>query len=392
MSSEAVIEIESRGTVTGQSIRLYQAVCEQLSHLQSPFLLAIRLYWGWQFAQTGWGKLNHLAKITGFFANLGIPFPVFNAHFVSGLEFFGGLLLISSLGSFRRMLLLQSSGTIGLDNGGFATSGPRRGTENTVWILEATASTARSSLGPTLSGFVPGKANYVIIYGEGCFNSKRQARWTVELYTIFRQLPWLSWWVERTLRPDTREGSELRVHADRVGDHGVMCGRAFALKRGDEMADRAFIALPDYREYSTQEMKRRAEEFHAEIRRRRTVREFSDRHVPREIIEDCVLAAGTAPSGANMQPWHFVVVSNPAVKKKIRDAAEEEEREFYRHKAPQEWLDSLSPRHEEQFLETEVQHSMQESILESALFREISFTSETIQPIGENARNVSGNL
>jgi iodotyrosine deiodinase len=102
------------------------------------------------------------------------------------------------------------------------------------------------------------------------------------------------------------------------------------------MADRAFIALPDYREYSTQEMKRRAEEFHAEIRRRRTVREFSDRHVPREIIEDCVLAAGTAPSGANMQPWHFVVVSNPAVKKKIRDAAEEEEREFYLHKAPQE--------------------------------------------------------
>lgn len=109
------------------------------------------------------------------------------------------------------------------------------------------------------------------------------------------------------------------------------------------MADRAFIALPDYREYSTQEMKRRAEEFHAEIRRRRTVREFSDRHVPREIIEDCVLAAGTAPSGANMQPWHFVVVSNPAVKKKIRDAAEEEEREFYRHKAPQEWLDALAP-------------------------------------------------
>jgi iodotyrosine deiodinase len=109
------------------------------------------------------------------------------------------------------------------------------------------------------------------------------------------------------------------------------------------MADRAFIALLDYREYSTQEMKRRAEEFHAEIRRRRTVREFSDRHVPREIIEDCVLAAGTAPSGANMQPWHFVVVSNPAVKKKIRDAAEEEEREFYRHKAPQEWLDALAP-------------------------------------------------
>jgi iodotyrosine deiodinase len=109
------------------------------------------------------------------------------------------------------------------------------------------------------------------------------------------------------------------------------------------MAARAFIALPDYREYSMQEMKRRAAEFQAEMRRRRTVREFSDRHVPREIIEDCLRAAGTAPSGANMQPWHFVVVSDPAVKKKIRDAAEKEEREFYHHKAPQEWLDALAP-------------------------------------------------
>jgi iodotyrosine deiodinase len=122
-----------------------------------------------------------------------------------------------------------------------------------------------------------------------------------------------------------------------------MCGRAFALKRGDEMADRAFVTLPDYREYSTQEMKRRAAEFHAEIRRRRTVREFSDRHVPREIIENCLLAAGTAPSGANLQPWHFVVVSDPALKKKIRDAAEKEEYEFYHGKAPKEWLDALAP-------------------------------------------------
>ena len=109
MSSEAVIEIERRGTVTGQSIRLYQAVCEQLSHLQSPFLLAIRLYWGWQFAQTRWGKLNQLAKITGFFASLGIPFPAFNAHFVSGLEFFGGLLLILGLASRLTGLLLAGN-------------------------------------------------------------------------------------------------------------------------------------------------------------------------------------------------------------------------------------------------------------------------------------------
>jgi iodotyrosine deiodinase len=93
------------------------------------------------------------------------------------------------------------------------------------------------------------------------------------------------------------------------------------------MADRAFIALPDYREYSMQEMKRRATEFQAEMRRRRTVREFSSRHVPREIVEDCLRAAGAAPSGANMQPWRFVIVSNPAVKKKIRDAAAVDRRE-----------------------------------------------------------------
>jgi iodotyrosine deiodinase len=109
------------------------------------------------------------------------------------------------------------------------------------------------------------------------------------------------------------------------------------------MTDSTLIALPNYREYSTEEMKRRTLEFLTEIRRRRTVREFSDRHVPREIIEDCLRAAGTAPSGANMQPWHFVVVSDPAVKKKIRDAAEKEEYEFYHRKAPQEWLDALAP-------------------------------------------------
>lgn len=90
-------------------------------------------------------------------------------------------------------------------------------------------------------------------------------------------------------------------------------------------------------------MKRRAAEFYEEIRRRRTVREFSDRPVPREVIEDCLRAAGTAPSGANMQPWHFVVVSDPAVKRKIRVGAEKEEYDFYHHKAPQEWLDALAP-------------------------------------------------
>ena len=103
------------------------------------------------------------------------------------------------------------------------------------------------------------------------------------------------------------------------------------------------VALPDYQEYPVDAMKRRAAEFYNDVRRRRTVREFSDRPVPREIIEDCVRAAGTAPSGANMQPWHFVVVSDRSIKQKIRVEAEKEEYEFYHHKAPREWLDALAP-------------------------------------------------
>ncbi len=104
-----------------------------------------------------------------------------------------------------------------------------------------------------------------------------------------------------------------------------------------------FISLSDYREYPLEEMQRRAEEFYADIKRRRTVREFSDRPVPCEIIENCLRAAGTAPNGANLQPWHFVVVSDPETKKRIRVAAEEEERDFYSGRAPQEWLDALAP-------------------------------------------------
>ena len=104
-----------------------------------------------------------------------------------------------------------------------------------------------------------------------------------------------------------------------------------------------FVPLSTYREYSSEEMKHRAAEISSEMQRRRTVREFSSREVPLEIIQNCLRAAGTAPSGANMQPWHFVVVSDPAVKRKIREAAEQEEHEFYHHKAPQEWLDALAP-------------------------------------------------
>ena len=90
-------------------IWLYTRVATMFSHLQSPFLLAVRLYWGWQFAQTGWGKMHHIAKIAGFFASLGIPFPSANAHFIAGLEFVGGLLLIAGLGSRFIGLLLAGN-------------------------------------------------------------------------------------------------------------------------------------------------------------------------------------------------------------------------------------------------------------------------------------------
>jgi iodotyrosine deiodinase len=98
-----------------------------------------------------------------------------------------------------------------------------------------------------------------------------------------------------------------------------------------------------FREIPVDEMLQRARQFRQELQRRRTVRAFSDRPVPRAIIEEALTAAGTAPSGANMQPWHFVVVSDAAVKRRIRVAAETEEREFYENRAPQEWLDALAP-------------------------------------------------
>jgi putative oxidoreductase len=88
-------------------IYLYSRGAEAASTLRSPLLLAVRLYWGWQFAQTGWGKMHNIAKITGFFASLNIPFPSVNAHFVAGLEFFGGILLILGLGSRLIALLLS---------------------------------------------------------------------------------------------------------------------------------------------------------------------------------------------------------------------------------------------------------------------------------------------
>ena len=101
--------------------------------------------------------------------------------------------------------------------------------------------------------------------------------------------------------------------------------------------------MDSYREYPLDEMRERVQELYADIDRRRTVREFSNRPVPRDIIEMALKAAGTAPSGANLQPWHFVVVSGAETKKKIRVSAEIEEREFYEHRASAEWLAALAP-------------------------------------------------
>ena len=110
-----------------------------------------------------------------------------------------------------------------------------------------------------------------------------------------------------------------------------------------EMTEPRFVPLTTWHEYPVEEMRRRAAEYYADVARRRTIRQFSGRPVPRDIIEDCLRAAGSAPSGANLQPWHFVLIGDPEVKTKIRVAAETEEREFYAGRAPAEWLEALAP-------------------------------------------------
>jgi len=109
------------------------------------------------------------------------------------------------------------------------------------------------------------------------------------------------------------------------------------------VSDYPTIPLEQYREIPVEEMRARLEDFYSEMNRRRTVREFSDRPVPRDIIETALKVANTAPSGANLQPWHFAIVSGPETKKNIREAAEAEEREFYTHRAFREWLAALKP-------------------------------------------------
>ncbi|KIC18778.1 nitroreductase family protein [Leisingera sp. ANG-Vp] len=103
------------------------------------------------------------------------------------------------------------------------------------------------------------------------------------------------------------------------------------------------LPLPDRAGYSDAQMREKAAEFLAHMRRRHTVRDFTDQPVPREVIADCIRAAGTAPSGANHQPWFFAAVSNPALKARVREEAEEEERKFYAGGAGDEWIKALEP-------------------------------------------------
>lgn len=109
------------------------------------------------------------------------------------------------------------------------------------------------------------------------------------------------------------------------------------------MEPRSGVQLRPLPQWTEEERLARARAFDAGLQRRRTVREFDSRPVPRETIEACLNAAGSAPSGAHQQPWHFVAVSDVGVKRRIREAAEVEEREFYRHRAPPEWLAALQP-------------------------------------------------
>jgi nitroreductase len=105
----------------------------------------------------------------------------------------------------------------------------------------------------------------------------------------------------------------------------------------------SFKPLDNYTELEPEVMQKRAADFYVALKARRTVREFSDRPIPDGVIESCIKAAGTAPNGANKQPWHFAVVKSAAIKKKIREAAEAEEEAFYAHRAPDDWLEDLVP-------------------------------------------------
>lgn len=103
------------------------------------------------------------------------------------------------------------------------------------------------------------------------------------------------------------------------------------------------LPLPDRSEMSDKEMAQAAQDFLAKMRTRHSVRDFTDRPVAEEVIANCIRTAGSAPSGANHQPWHFVAISDPALKQSVRDEAEEEERRFYAGGGGDEWIKALEP-------------------------------------------------
>ena len=109
------------------------------------------------------------------------------------------------------------------------------------------------------------------------------------------------------------------------------------------MQDHDCSPLDDFKVYPEQEMLSRSQSFLEDIKRRHSIRKFSDKDVDRSIIENCIKAAGTAPSGANHQPWHFAAIHSSDVKKQIREQAELHEQGFYQGRAGEEWLEALKP-------------------------------------------------
>ena len=99
----------------------------------------------------------------------------------------------------------------------------------------------------------------------------------------------------------------------------------------------------NYKSLPIRDMKKKSKDFYNLIKKRRSVRNFIKKNIDSKIIENAILAAGTAPNGANLQPWHFVIIKDKKIKKEIRLAAEKEERNFYNNKAPLEWLEALKP-------------------------------------------------
>lgn len=143
------------------------------------------------------------------------------------------------------------------------------------------------------------------------------------------------------------DGRQVAYSPDHGGAGALLAASAAAVDptfpASDMSHDAPRIPLPGWTEYPADEMLARARAFADEMSRRRTVRDFSERAVPRELIEHALRAAGSAPSGANQQPWRFVAVADGAIKRRIREAAEAEEQAFYAHRAPEEWKEALRP-------------------------------------------------